>query len=45
MDLMGLLMAYYGGLKGMLSGLSKSTDHPSTAMQGRLAAALRSPWL
>ena len=29
MGLMGLLMAPYGGLKGILSGLTKSTDHPS----------------
>ena len=29
MGLMGLLMAYYGGLEGILSGLAKSTDHPS----------------
>ena len=29
MGLMGLLMAYYGGLQGILSGLAKSTDHPS----------------
>ena len=32
MGLIGLLMAYYGGLKGRLSGLSKTTDHPSMAM-------------
>ena len=25
-------MAYYGGLKGILTGLTKSTDHPSTDM-------------
>ena len=29
MGLMGLLMACYGGLWGILSGLIKSTDHPS----------------
>ena len=29
MGLMGLLMACYGGLKGILTGLTKSTDHPS----------------
>ena len=23
-------MAYYGGLEGILTGLTKSTDHPST---------------
>ena len=28
----GLLMAYYGGLKGIRSGLTKSTDHPSRAI-------------
>ena len=26
---MGLAMASYGGLQGILSGLAKSTDHPS----------------
>ena len=30
MGLLGLLMVYYGGLWGILSGLTKSTDHPST---------------
>ena len=30
MGLRGLLMACYGGLGGILSGLTKSTDHPST---------------
>ena len=29
MGLMGLLMAYYEGLQGILSGLTNSTDHPS----------------
>ena len=29
MGLIGLIMAYYGGLSGTLTGLSKSTDHPS----------------
>ena len=29
MGLMGLIRAYYGGLQGILSGLAKSTDHPS----------------
>ena len=29
MGLMGLIRAYYGGLQGILSGLTKSTDHPS----------------
>ena len=28
MGLMGLLMAYHGGLCGILSGLTESTDHP-----------------
>ena len=26
---MGLIMACYGGLWGILSGLTESTDHPS----------------
>ena len=29
---MGLIRAYYGGLQGILSGLAKSTDHPSRAI-------------
>ena len=29
MGLMGLIMACYLGLYGILSGLTKSTDHPS----------------
>ena len=29
---MGLIRACYGGLKGILSGLTKSTDHPSKDM-------------
>ena len=29
MGLIGLTMAYYGGLWGILSGLTKATDHPS----------------
>ena len=28
MGTMGLLLASYGGLEGILSGLTKSTDHP-----------------
>ena len=28
---MGHIMAYYGGLKGILSGLTKSADHPSSS--------------
>ena len=30
MGLMGLLMACYVALQGILSGLTKSTHHPST---------------
>ena len=26
-------MAYYGGLEGILTGLTKSTDHPSVVFQ------------
>ena len=29
MGLIGPSRAYYGGLLGILSGLTKSTDHPS----------------
>ena len=38
MGLIGLLMAYSGGLWGILSGLTKSTDHPSVGyrIQGML---------
>ena len=32
MGLMGLLMAHYGGLPEILSGLTKSTDHPSCGL-------------
>ena len=32
MGLMGLLMACYEGLWGILSGLTKSTDHPSKGL-------------
>ena len=28
MGLIGLIMACYGGLKGILTGLTKSADHP-----------------
>ena len=28
--LLGLIMAYYGGLEGILTGPTKSTDHPSS---------------
>ena len=31
LGLMGLLLASYGGLCGILTGLTKSTDHPSFA--------------
>ena len=34
MGLIGLLMACYGGLYGILSGLTKSTDHPSSSLLG-----------
>ena len=34
MGLMGLLWAYYRGLLGILSDLTKSTDHPSTRAWG-----------
>ena len=34
MGLIGLIRAYYGGLLGILSGLTKSTDHPSRAPFG-----------
>ena len=30
MGLIGLIMACYGDLYGILTGLTKSTDHPST---------------
>ena len=33
-------MACYGGLKGILSGLTKSTDHPSTSHSFRLSVDL-----
>ena len=29
MGLIGLIMASYGGLQGILAGLTESTDHPS----------------
>ena len=32
MGLMGLIGASYGGFSGLLSGLTKSTDHPSTPL-------------
>ena len=28
----GLIVAYYGGLEGILTGLTKSTDHPSVVI-------------
>ena len=34
MGVIGLLIAHYGDLEGILSGLTKSTDHPS--MQSRV---------
>ena len=36
MGLMGLIRAYNGGLQGILSGLTKSTDHPSDRLWGLL---------
>ena len=36
MGLMGLLMAYYEGLKGILSGCNKSTDHASRSQKPNL---------
>ena len=32
MGLIGLIMACFGGLQGILIGLTKSTDHPSMAL-------------
>ena len=32
MGLFGLARAYYRGLLGILSGLTKSTDHPSAGL-------------
>ena len=29
MGLLWLIMVYYGGLEGIFTGLTKSTDHPS----------------
>ena len=34
MGLWGFHMAYYGGLQGILSGLTQSTDHPSASRFG-----------
>ena len=34
MGLIGHIRAYYGGLLGILSRLTKSTDHPSRAYYG-----------
>ena len=34
MDLLGLIMAYDGGFKGIRTGLFKSTDHPSMCYHG-----------
>ena len=31
MGLLGLSMAWYGAYRGILSGLTKSTDHPNRA--------------
>ena len=38
MGLIGLVMASYGGLEGILTGLTKSTDHPSTQRLGPFRA-------
>ena len=43
MGLIGLIRAYYGSLLGILSGLTKSTDHPTLAPQGPTSYELRSP--
>ena len=40
MGLIGLIMASYGGLEGILTGLTKSTDHPSLAGDAELALNL-----
>ena len=36
---MGLLVASYGGLRGILAGLTKSTDHPSRGLLGLIRAS------
>ena len=38
MGLIGLSMASYGGLSGILSELTKSTDHPSSSYQASWAS-------
>ena len=45
MGLMGLAMACDKGVQGMLSGLTKSTDHPSNLPKAQLRQAfLISPY-
>ena len=47
MGLLGLVMACYLGLYGILSGLTKSTDHPSSSHKDPLEfhqASLQDPW-
>ena len=36
MGLIGLVMANYGGLWGILSGRTKSTDHPSNQPKSKV---------
>ena len=40
MGLVGLTRAYDGGLLGILSGLTKSTDHPSKALRTDISRSL-----
>ena len=50
---MGLIMVCYSGLHGILSGLTKSADHPSSAMLrmdirfyvGTVLKPIRSPYI
>ena len=44
MGLVGLIMACYGGLWGILTGLTKSTDHPSTMNMGLVLSQERQDW-
>ena len=41
MGLIGLVMAFYGGLQGILTGLTKSTDHPSMFLGFHVAARVQ----
>ena len=36
MGLIGLIVASYGGLWGVLTGLAKSTDHPSMVVPSKV---------